>query len=209
MRLFTVNLCLKDWPCLVVGGGTVAIPKAKRMIEAGAKVTVIAPDIKEELPGATLIRREGRIEDLEGMRLAMFATSDRELNARLYQEALRRGILAAAVDDLDNCDFYMPAVMTRGDLEIAVSTSGTCPAYSVWVRDRLAELVDDSYGTALAWFAGLRERLRPIPMGRRGALYRALLGRDFLSRFRKGEVDAWADEAEGVIADKEPTASRA
>jgi siroheme synthase-like protein len=201
MQLFTVNMCIEDWPCLIVGGGTIAIPKAKRMLEAGAKVTVIAPDIKADLPGATLIRREGRIEDLEGVRLAMFATSDRELNARLYQEALRRGILAAAVDDLDNCDFYMPAVMRRGDLEIAVSTGGTCPAYSVWVRDRLAELIDDSYGTALGWFAGLRQRLRVFPMGRRGALYRALLARDFLSRFRRGEVAAWADEAEGVIAE--------
>ncbi|MBO9539883.1 bifunctional precorrin-2 dehydrogenase/sirohydrochlorin ferrochelatase [bacterium] len=200
MRLFTVNLCLKDWPCLVVGGGIVAIPKAKRMIEAGARVTVIAPEIKEDLPGATLIRREARVEDLEGMRLAMFATSDRELNATLYQEALKRGILAAAVDDLDHCDFYMPAVMMRGDLEIAVSTSGTCPAYSVWVRDRLLEVVDDSYGVALSWFASLRERLRPIPMGRRGALYRALLSRDFLPRFRRAEVEAWAEEAEEVIA---------
>lgn len=206
MNLFTVNLAIKDWPCLVVGGGSVGLPKARRMVEAGGQVTLIDPGARD-LPGATVLRRQATEDDLAGMRLAIFATDDKELNARLYRAAQERGILSAAADDLAHCDFYMPAVLKRGELEIAVSSGGTCPAYSVWVRDRLDELIDDAYGTALAWFAGLRERLRVLPMDRRGKVFKALLRTEFMARFRAGRLDEWEAEVEAMVQDagKQPS----
>lgn len=199
MNLFTVNLCIKDWPCLVVGGGNVGLPKARRMVEAGGRVTLIDPQFDGKLEGATVLRRAATEEDLAGVRLAIFATDDKELNRRLYRAAQERGILSAAADDLDNCDFYMPAVLKRGELEIAVSSGGTCPAYSVWVRDRLGELMDDAYGTALAWFAAFRDRARVLPMDKRGKVFKALLKTDFMTRFRTGRLDEWEAEVEAMV----------
>ncbi|HEY9857393.1 MAG TPA: bifunctional precorrin-2 dehydrogenase/sirohydrochlorin ferrochelatase [Stenomitos sp.] len=203
MNLFTVNLAIKDWPCLVVGGGAVGLPKAKRMIEAGGQVTLIDPGFARDLPGATVLRREATEDDLAGIRLAIFATDDKALNARLYRAAQERGILSAAADDLANCDFYMPAVLKRGDLEIAVSSGGTCPAYSVWVRDRLNELIDDAYGTALSWFAAFRDRVRVLPMDKRGKVFKALLKTEFMARFRAGRIDEWEAEVQAMVQEVE------
>lgn len=207
MNLFTVNLCIKGWPCLVVGGGHVGLPKAARMVAAGGQVTLIAPDLKADLPGAIVLRREATEADLDGIRLAIFASDDPELNRRLYRAAQERGILSAAADDLENCDFYMPAVLKRGDLEIAVSSGGTCPAYAVWVRDRLDELLDDAYGTALAWFAAFRNRVRAWPMERRGKVFKAVLKTDFMSRFRTGRTDEWEAEIDSMVEDAQRQAS--
>lgn len=207
MTLFTVNMRVAGWPCLVVGAGAIALPKAKRLIEAGAHVTIVAPNCPDALPGATLIKREATLEDLAGIRLAIFGTDDKELNRRLYHEAVERGILAAAVDDLENADFYMPAILRRGDLEVAVSSAGKGPAYSVWVRDRLAELLDDAYGQALAWFAALRRKeLRDWAMRDRTRAFGALLSRDFLPYFREGRIEAWAREADAILSEVEPHA---
>ncbi len=207
MNLFTVNLAIQDWPCLVVGGGHVGLPKARRMVEAGGRVTLIDPHFEGDLPGAVILRRPATEDDLAGVRLAVFATDDKELNRRLYRVAQERGILSAAADDLANCDFYMPAVLRRGELEIAVSSGGTCPAFAVWVRDRLAELVDEAYGTALAWFATFRERTRVLPMSERGKVFKALLGIEFMSHFRSGRIDEWEARVESMVEglDKQPS----
>jgi precorrin-2 dehydrogenase/sirohydrochlorin ferrochelatase len=205
MTLFTVNMRVADWPCLVVGAGAIALPKAKRLIEAGAAVTIIAPNAPDELLGATMVRREATLDDLEGVRLAIFGTDDKEFNRRLYHAAVARGILAAAVDDLENADFYMPAILRRGDLEVAVSSAGKGPAYSVWVRNRLAEMLDDAYGEALAWFAWLRRtHLRHWVMRDRTRAFNALLSRDFMPYFREGRVDAWTAEAEAILQAVKP-----
>lgn len=209
MNLFTVNLAINGWPCLVVGGGSVGLPKCKRMIEAGGQVTLIDPGFTADLPGATVLRREATEADLDGIRLAIFATDDKELNRRLYRAAQERGILSAAADDLANCDFYMPAVLKRGDLEIAVSSGGTCPAYAVWVRDRLSELLDDAYGKALAWFAAFRDRVRILPMEQRGKVFKAVLKTEFMPRFRAGRLDEWEAEVEAMVqqVERQPSAS--
>lgn len=207
MNLFTVNLAIADWPCLVVGGGTVGMPKARRMVAAGAKVTLIDPKPTRDLPGATVLAREAREADLEGMRLAIFATDDAELNRRLYRAARERGILAAATDDLAHADFYMPAVLKRGELEIAVSSGATCPSYSVWVRDRLDELIDDAYGSALAWFASFRGRIRGLPATKRGKVFRGLLKTEFMARFRTGRLDEWEAEVAAMVQEADPAPS--
>lgn len=189
MALLTVNMQIAGWPCLVAGGGTIALHKAGKLLEAGAEVTLVAPEFQAPLPGARLLVRPVCEADLEGVRLAIFATDDRAVNAALYREARRRGILAAAVDDLDHADFYMPASFRRGELEVAVSSSGRCPAYAVWVRDRLSEVVDSSWGDALDWLARFRRtRLAEVPYFRRAEVFRRLLTDDFRPAFRDGEL---------------------
>ncbi|GEM_PF-4455466 len=204
MTLFTVNMRIEAWPCLVVGAGAIALPKARRLIEAGARVTIVAPDAPIDLEGARIVQREAVLSDLDGMKLAIFGTDDKELNRKLYVEAVGRGILAAAVDDLEGADFYMPAILRRGNLEIAVSSGGTSPAFAVWVRDRLGEILDESYGEALAWFARLRQtRLRNWVMRDRSRAFKALLACNFMPYFRDGQEGAWAAEAEKIVKDVE------
>jgi siroheme synthase-like protein len=199
---FTVNLQVRGWRCLVIGAGAIALPKALRLVEAGAVVTLVDPAAPEALPGATLIRRKAELSDLDGMRLAILGTDDPDLNRRFQHEAARRGILSAAVDDLEAADFYMPAVLRRGDLEIAVSSGGKSPAFTVWVRDRLETLLDDSYGQALDWFDMLRrKRLRAWLLSERRRAFKALLAMDFLAYFREGRIAAWEAKAEQALRD--------
>lgn len=189
MALFTVNMQIAGWPCLVAGGGAIALHKAGKLLEAGAEVTLVAPAFQAPLPGARLVTRPVEPADLAGVRLAIFATDDRNLNAEFYEEARRRGILAAAVDDLGHADFFMPASFRRGDLEVAVSSSGRCPAYAVWVRDRLAEVVEASWGDALGWLARLREtQLAGLPYRERAEAFRRILTADFRPACRDGEL---------------------
>jgi siroheme synthase-like protein len=200
MSVFTVNLRVQNWPCLVVGGGAIALPKAQRLVGGGAKVTIIAPEVYGEVPGATILHRQATIDDLQGMRLAIIATDDRELNRRLWQEADRLGILAQAVDDPEAAHFYMPALLQRGDLEVAVSTSGECPQFAVWTRDHLAMLVDEAYGKALGWFGRLRrERLRALPMALRSLIFKKLMSVEFLTLFRSGRTETWDAQAEAIV----------
>lgn len=205
MTLFTVNMRIEGWPCLVVGAGAIALPKARRLMEAGARVTLVAPDAPTDLEGARIVRREAMLSDLDGMRLAIFGTDDKELNRSLYVEAVSRGILAAAVDDLEGADFYMPAILRRGDLEVAVSSAGKSPAFAVWVRERLGDFLDPSYGEALAWFARLRQtRLRGWAMRDRAGAFKALLNQDFMRYFREGRVSEWEAESERLLTPLSP-----
>ena len=200
MTGFTVNLRVAGWPCLVVGAGAIALPKAQRLIEGGAVVTIVAPDAPEALAGATILRRPVKLQDLDGMRLAIFGTHDPALNRELFDEASRRGILAAAVDDREAADFFMPALLRRGDLEVAVSTGGGAPAYAVWVRDRIAALVDAAYGQALDWLTALRrERLRALPLPERKRVFRALLALDLPANFRTGSPEDLEAKAASIL----------
>ena len=192
MPLFTVNLRIEGWPCLVIGGGTIACPKAKRLLDAGAEVTVVAPEIKEDLPGAILIRRKARLEDLDNKRLAIFGTDDKAINREFWLEAQKRGILSMAIDDLDSADFFSPAILRRGDLEIAVSTTGKGPAFSGRMRNLLGEMVDDAYGEALEWFSNFRkDYLTGREMVDRIAISRAILAHDFATYFRENRLKEW------------------
>ncbi len=199
--MFTVNLKVDHWPCLVVGGGKIACPKARRLIEAGADVTVIAPVVKESLAGAFILEREVEAGDLDGKKLVILATDDRDLNRNLWHEARKRGILSMVVDDPDFADFYSPAILKRGDLEIAVSTAGKGPAFSARIRDIIADTVDDAYGSALEWFASFRRtHLAGRDMQTRIAVSRALLQENFIDYFRDGREEVWQARAQQILA---------
>ncbi len=200
MPMFTVNLNIKNWPCLVVGGGTIALPKARRLIDAGADVTVVAPEIKEPLPGARLIHRKAQTSDLDGMKLAIMGTDSKEINKELWLEAQKRGILSMAIDDLSAADFFSPAVFYRGDLEIAVSTAGKGPAFSGRIRNLLAETLDEAYGEALEWYSQFRkEKLAGRDMKTRIGISRAILAEDFAAWFRNGDIDGWNQKANDIM----------
>ena len=147
-------------PCLVVGAGSVAESKIAGLLDADAVVRVVAPGATDQVQAWA---EAGRIQwlarpcettDLDGMFLVVAATSSHELHENLHAEARRRGVLCNIVDVPELCDFYYPAVVQRGALQIAVSTSGQSPALAQRLRKELEEQFGPEYE---AWLQQLGE----------------------------------------------------
>jgi precorrin-2 dehydrogenase/sirohydrochlorin ferrochelatase len=151
--------------CLVVGAGKVGEPKVAGLLETGALIRVVALDAS---PAVRDWAREGKIElelraftpdDLDGAFLAVVATNSRSLNERVYHEAQRRRVLCNVVDVPDLCDFFYPSVVRRGDLQIAISTSGQSPSLAQKIRQQLEKQFGPAYA---AWVAELGETRKLI-----------------------------------------------
>jgi siroheme synthase-like protein len=157
-------LDLEGRRCLVVGGGAVGLEKASGLLDCGALVTVVAPDIDEELRGlpAELVEREYEQADLDGRFLVVAATSDNAVNRRVFADAETRGLLCNVADVPELCSFILPAVHRRGPLAIAVSTGGASPALAQRIREELAA----RYGDEHVELARLLRALRPWAKGR-------------------------------------------
>ena len=155
---------------VVVGGGPVAQRKVASLLETGANITVISPQLTAELERSvdagkvTLRRREYRAGDMEGAYLAIIATDDRDLNRLAASEARAAHVLVNTVDDVTFCDFIAPAVVQRGEITLAVSTNGKSPAMARFLRTRLEEFLTSDYADLLEVLERVRRELR-----RRGA----------------------------------------
>jgi precorrin-2 dehydrogenase / sirohydrochlorin ferrochelatase len=163
--LFPMFLKLEGRQCLAVGAGKVGEPKIGGLLETGARIRVVAlnasPTVREWARAGKLELelRAFSAEDLEGAFLAVVATNSRSLNERVYHEAQRRGVLCNVVDVPDLCDFFYPAVVRRGDLQIAVSTSGQSPSLAQKIRQQLEKQFGTGYA---AWVAELGETRKLI-----------------------------------------------
>ena len=150
---------------LVVGGGKVAQRKIETLLECGAFVQVVARELTTELEQ---LRSRRKIEFLggefseaylEGAFLVFAATDDVLLNRRVSQAAQQRGLLVNAVDQPADCNFIVPSVLARGDLLIAVSTSGKSPAFARKVRVELERHFGEEYGLFLSLMGNLRKEI--------------------------------------------------
>jgi precorrin-2 dehydrogenase / sirohydrochlorin ferrochelatase len=150
-KLFPMFLKIAGRSCLAVGAGAVAESKIASLVEAGATVRVIAPEGTEQVrlwAEAKRIewqRRGFQAQDLAGMFLVVAATSSKELHQEIFKEARKRGVLCNIVDVPALCDFYYPAVVQRGALQIAISTSGRSPALAQRLRKELEEQFGPEY----------------------------------------------------------------
>jgi len=144
---FPVNLELAGKRCLLVGGGRIALRKAEQLLTCGAHLTVVAPDVHEGFSSLPVVieRRPYRAGDVAGHRLVITATGDAVVDQQIHDEAEALGIWVNSADDPDRCTFTLPAVVRRGDLMITVSTAGSSPALSSWMRRRLEQLIGDEY----------------------------------------------------------------
>ncbi len=124
---------------MVVGGGEVANRKARKLLQARAKVVVISPDVRPEIESmaAEVCRRPYREGDLEGAFLAFAATNRREVNAAVAREAREKGIPVNVADDPTEGDFALPSTLRRGRLQVAVSTGGASPTLARRIRREL------------------------------------------------------------------------
>jgi siroheme synthase-like protein len=140
-----------------VGGGSVALEKVQGLLAAGAAVTVVAPQVTQELAelDVTLIRRGYRAEDLVGAFLVVAATSTTSVNRRVFRDAEARTLFCNVVDVPELCSFILPAVHRQEPITVAVSTGGASPALAQHLRDRIAEVVRPEH-------AELADRLRTL-----------------------------------------------
>ena len=164
-RMFPIFLKLESRPCLVVGAGAIAEGKIQGLLAERASVKVVAPEATSQIrqwASAGAIdwhQREFESADLEGKFLVIVATSSRDVNSRVFIEAHAKGILCNAVDDPPNCDFYYPALVRRGDLQIAISTGGQSPALAQRIRQELEQQFGPEYESWVAELGKQREEL--------------------------------------------------
>jgi precorrin-2 dehydrogenase/sirohydrochlorin ferrochelatase len=143
LKHYPIFLDLKDRPVLVVGAGKVALRKTRGLLEAGARVTVVAPECEPEFEGLGLrvVRRRFRASDLAGTALVFAATDDRLTNHRIAIAAKGRGLFANIADSAEECGFLVPARVNRGEVQIAISTGGESPRLSSELRKKLEEIL--------------------------------------------------------------------
>ncbi len=140
MRYYPVSLDIKNRKCLVVGGGGVGARKVMTLVDCGAKVTVVSPDVRGnllELADRGLIileKRPYRKTDLTGMFLVIGTTDDEELNRQISIDAEKLNMLCNIADRPKVCNFILPSIVNRGDLTISISTSGKSPALAKKLR---------------------------------------------------------------------------
>jgi siroheme synthase-like protein len=152
--LFPMFMKLKRKRCLVVGAGKVGEPKIGGLIDTGASIHVVATAASDQVREwanagkIELTLREFAANDLDGKFLAVVATASRHFNELVYHEAQRRGVLCNVVDVPDYCDFFYPAVVQRGALQIAISTSGKSPSLAKMLRQQLEQQFGEGYA---AW----------------------------------------------------------
>jgi precorrin-2 dehydrogenase / sirohydrochlorin ferrochelatase len=200
MNLFPIFVKLADRRCLVIGAGTVGQAKIQSLLDAGAKVRVIAPQgtatVKEwaELGLVTWEVREFQPSDIDGSFLVVAATNSSKTNAVIYREAQERNVLCNSVDDPEHCDFYYPAIVRRGDLQIAISTAGKSPALAQRLRRDLEAQFGPEYSNFVNQLGETRKQLlaRPLKPEQRKRLLHFLASRHSVSALRKRKENAHA-----------------
>jgi precorrin-2 dehydrogenase / sirohydrochlorin ferrochelatase len=186
---YLVNLALEGRAALVVGGGEVAARKVQNLLTAKATVTVVAPQLCDGIVALAdeerivAHRRPYRTADLAGAFVAIAATDDEALNARVAGDAAAMNVLVNVVDRPALCTFTVPATLRRGDLTIAVATEGRCPALAEILRDELEGRYGPEYAELVSLFGELRKRM--IELGWDGQRIRQTLA----GIYRDGAVE--------------------
>lgn len=182
MNFFPIFLNIQDQLCLVVGGGATATRKVELLLEAHAKVKVVAPVISESL---SLWAKDGRIihraeqfaaTDLTGCRLVMAATNDKAVNEQVSRLAHEQNLPVNVVDQPELCSFIMPSIIDRHPVQIAVSTGGASPVLARLLRTRLETMIPSAYGNLANFVASFREQVKQrLPFKERRRFWETVL----------------------------------
>ena len=165
MSLLPIFLKLEGRPALLVGAGTVALDKIGSLLKTNLRLRVVAPNARQEI---RQLAAEGKLEwlqrsfepsDLDGNLIVIAATDNPAVNSAVYRGSIERGILCNSVDDIPNCDFFFGSVVSRGDLQIAISTAGESPAFAQRLRREIDEQLPGDLGP---WLQNLGELRREV-----------------------------------------------
>ena len=198
---FYCDIEKKKW--LLVGGGRVAAGKFSRLIAFTEEITVIAPEISDEIKkdaasDARLLERDFMAADLDDADIVVAATDDKALNAQIASLCRERKIPVNAVDDPENCDFIFPAIIKKGRLTVSVSTNGASPIYAAMLKKQINDSLPEYIDIILEKMAALRktvpERFPSFTQHERGMIYKKALSE--LLEDSGAEVDIEAIAAE-------------
>ena len=209
MKYYPVYLDLRDRPCLVIGGGTVAERKARALLEAGADVTIISPTLTPKLQE---LSESGKIthqqkkfseKDLSGEFLVIAATDSAEVNTVAAQACKRKHTLVNVVAPSEESTFIVPSVVERGELLISVSTSGSSPALAKKIREELEVRYGPEYDLFLVKFAAIRKQVieEGVDGAKRRSIFKAIVESDTVELLKQGklhEADARMAEIAGL-----------
>ncbi len=195
MQYYPISLNLEARRSVVIGSNQTAESKVKALLDAGAQVTLIAPQLTSQLQE---LARQGSIQhiareytpgDLAGAFLVISTTGNRAMDAQIWQEAVERNILVNVVDDPAHCNFIAPSILRRGDLTLAISTGGKAPAVAVRLRQQLEASIGDEYTRFLQLAGTLRAPLaaRYPDFEKRKAIWYELVDSDVLALLRAGD----------------------
>jgi len=194
MSYYPIAIDLKGRRCLVVGGGSVALRKVEALLEYGAEVIVVAPEVQPEIAALAdghrivLCRRPYEASDLQGAAVVIAATDDPEVNAAVSRDAASAGVLVNVVDQPELCSFIVPATVRRGDLTLAIYTAGKSPALARRLRERLEKEFGPEYGALADLMGEMREEVKRRYSNRRDreAALRRMLDAGLLEDLRDG-----------------------
>ncbi|MCL4448256.1 MAG: bifunctional precorrin-2 dehydrogenase/sirohydrochlorin ferrochelatase [Actinobacteria bacterium] len=161
--LYPVNLDLRGRPCLVVGGGRIATKKVEKLLFYKASITVIAPEIAPKisnLVGITIHRRAYEPGDIANYWLAIVATGNKAINKAVFEDGKKYKVWVNSSDDPKSCSLTLPAVLQRGVVSIAVSTSMYSPALARWLKQEVSNLVGPEYDTLALLLSKARSELK-------------------------------------------------
>ncbi len=199
---------IEGQPCLVVGGGAIAAEKAGSLLECGGVVTVISPDLTEELCDRA---EQGELRwfakryepgDVRNFRLVISATDSAEVNEQVYVDAETEGIMVNVVDVPALCRYIVPSIVRQGDLCIAISTGGKSPALAKKIRGQLDEAFGAEYAVLLDLLGEFRPRMKdrhPDEIETRARLWTSLVDSDLLDLIRAGRAEEARDRVESCI----------
>jgi precorrin-2 dehydrogenase/sirohydrochlorin ferrochelatase len=164
MKYYPIFLDIKDKNCLVVGGGSVGVRKAEALEKSGANVKVISDRFSAgfgrlKTRAVCLEKKAYEKKDVNGMFLVFAATDNAELNRQIKKDASRLNILCNVADAPDKSDFVLPSIVDKGDLVVAVSTSGSSPATAKKIRQNLEDYFGPEYTKFLQMMGNIRKRL--------------------------------------------------
>jgi precorrin-2 dehydrogenase/sirohydrochlorin ferrochelatase len=200
-HLFPVNLNLRDRKCLVVGGGRVAERKVKSLLQCGAEIWVVSPELTGELEklaeeGAiSFVSRHYVAEDLDGCFLVISAADDREANFSVADDCFARNIPVNVVDDPARCSFTVPSILRRGSLCVAVSTEGNSPLLAKKIREELENLFGPEYAEFLELMGNVRSQvIRDVADAEtRRRIFECLINSDILELIKKSKEQSGED----------------
>ena len=178
--LYPVFLKLSNLQCLVVGGGTVAERKIVHLVKTGAKITVVSPRVTETIhqlfTSQTIIWIQDKYKSsyMDRMHLVISATNNPLVNDLVFHDATERRIFINSVDDPDRCSFMVPASGLKGDVHVAVCTSGAAPGFSAKIRDSLIEYLSSETVSLVHELKRVRERIKALSSDKKAAFWKAI-----------------------------------
>src|SRR6187431_616646 len=167
-QLYPVFLKLNQLELLLVGGGNVGLEKLHSLLanSPGAKVSIVAPEVKDEIkklvlrhPSCKIIQREFQYDDLNGKDLIILATDNRQLHEEIKAQATEKGILVNVADTPDLCDFYLGSIVQKGNLKIAISTNGKSPTAAKRIKEVLHDAIPSELNESIENIHKVRNRL--------------------------------------------------